>query len=157
MDSPAVKTFTGPVPMAEDANTPGWRRADIGAANGHGNARSVARVMSAVARGGEVDGVRLLSPETIDVIFREQLNGVDLVLGVPLRFGIGYGLPRADVLPYVPDEKICFWGGWGGSIIVMDLGRRMTVSYMMNKMGPGVIGSDRSAKYVQAVYDAVAS
>ena len=46
MDSPAVKTFTGPTPAAEDANTPGWRRADIGAANGHGNARSVARVMS---------------------------------------------------------------------------------------------------------------
>src|SRR5271166_374985 len=62
--SPVVKTFTGPVIAAEDANTPGWRRADIGAANGHGNARSVARVMSVVARGGEVDGVRLLSPDT---------------------------------------------------------------------------------------------
>jgi CubicO group peptidase (beta-lactamase class C family) len=156
MDSPAVKTFTGPSPAAEDANTPGWRRADIGAANGHGNARSVARVMSVVARGGEVDGVRLLSPETIDVIFREQLNGVDLVLGVPLRFGIGYGLPLAAAVPYIPDEKICFWGGWGGSIIIMDTGRRMTVSYMMNKMGPGVVGSDRSAEYVTAIYDAVA-
>jgi CubicO group peptidase (beta-lactamase class C family) len=155
MDSPAVKTFTGPVPMAEYANTPDWRRADIGAANGHGNARSVARVMSVVACGGEVDGVRLLGPETIDVIFREQLNGIDLVLGVPLRFGIGYGLPLADAVAYIPDEKICFWGGWGGSIILMDLGRRMTVSYMMNKMGPGVVGSDRSAAYVAAVYDAV--
>ena len=37
----------------------------------------------------------------------------------------------------------------------MDTGRRMTVSYMMNKMGPGVVGSDRSAEYVTAVYDAV--
>jgi hypothetical protein len=58
-DSPAFKTFTGPAPQAEDANTAGWRRADIGAANGHGNARSVARIMSVVARGGEVDGIRL--------------------------------------------------------------------------------------------------
>ena len=94
-DSPAVRTLTGPLVAAEAANTPGWRRADIGAANGHGNARSVARVMSVVARGGEVDGVRLLGPETIDLIFREQINGIDLVLGVPLRFGIGYGLPAA--------------------------------------------------------------
>src|SRR5262249_53660237 len=84
---------------------------------------------AAVARGGEVDGVRLLGPETIDVIFREQLNGVDLVLGVPLRLGIGYGLPLAALAAYIPGEKICFWGGWGGSLIVMDLGRRMTVSY----------------------------
>jgi CubicO group peptidase (beta-lactamase class C family) len=50
-DSPTVRTLTGPFVEAEVANTPGWRRADIGAANGHGNARSVARVMSVVARG----------------------------------------------------------------------------------------------------------
>ena len=156
-DSPAVKTLTGPFIEAGVANTPGWRRADLGAVNGHGNARSVARVMSVVARGGEVDGVRLLSRETIDLIFHEQLNGVDLVLGVPLRWGIGYGLPQPEVLPWIPDEKICFWGGWGGSMIVMDAGRRMTISYMMNKMGPGIVGSDRGAAYGQAIYDAIAS
>jgi CubicO group peptidase (beta-lactamase class C family) len=155
LDSPAVKTLTGPVAAAEEANTPDWRRADIGAANGHGNARSVGRVMSVVARGGQVDGVRLLGGDTIDLIFREQLNGIDLVLGLPLRWGIGYGLPRLDILPWIPDERICYWGGWGGSMIVMDVGRRMTISYMMNKMGPGIIGSSRSAEYGQAIYDAV--
>ena len=99
--------------------------------------------------------MRLLSPDTIDLIFREQTNGVDLVLGIPLRFGIGYGLPQLDILPWIPDEKICFWGGWGGSMIVMDVGRRMTISYMMNKMGAGIVGSDRSAEYGKAIYDAV--
>jgi CubicO group peptidase (beta-lactamase class C family) len=79
------------------------------------------------------------------------------VLGVPLRLGIGYGLPQADTIPYIPDGRICFWGGWGGSLIIMDTDRRMTIAYMMNKMGPGVVGSDRGAQYVQAVYDAVAS
>jgi CubicO group peptidase (beta-lactamase class C family) len=154
-DSPVVKTFTGPPAIAEAANTPGWRGADIGGANGHGNARSVARMLSAVARGGEVDGVRLLSPQTIELIFDEQVHGVDLVLGVPLRFGIGYGLPERDTIPWIPDGRICFWGGWGGSMIIMDLDRRMTISYMMNLMGPGIIGSDRSAQYTQAIYDAV--
>ena len=157
MDSPAVKTFTGPAPDADDANTPGWRRADIGAANGHGNARSVAKIMSAVARGGEAGGVRLLGPDTIELIFREQQNGVDVVMGIPLRLGIGYGLHRPDLLPFVPAGKICFWGGWGGSIVLMDLGRRMTISYMMNKMGSGAIGSDRTAEYVTAIYQAVNS
>jgi CubicO group peptidase (beta-lactamase class C family) len=154
-DSPVVKTLTGPPVAAEVANTPGWRRADLGAVNGHGNARSVARVMSVVARGGEVDGVRLLGQDTIDLIFREQQNGIDLVLGIPLRFGIGYGLPLLDILPWLPDERICYWGGWGGSMIVMDVGRRTTISYMMNKMGPGIIGSERSAEYGQAIYDAL--
>jgi len=155
LDSPSVRTMTGPIAEADNANTPEWRAADIGAANGHGNARSVARILSVLACGGEVDGVRLLSPETIELIFREQARGVDVVLGLPLRFGIGYGLPEPATIPYIPDEKICFWGGWGGSVILMDLGRRMTVSYMMNKMGPGIIGSDRSELYVRAVYDAI--
>ena len=156
-DSLTVKTFTGPFIEADVANTPAWRRADLGAVNGHGNARSVARVMSVVARGGQAGGVRLLRPETIEKIFTEQINGIDLVLGVPLRFGIGYGLPVPELLPWIPDEKICYWGGWGGSMIIMDTGRRMTISYMMNKMGPGIIGSERSAAYGQAIYEALAT
>jgi CubicO group peptidase (beta-lactamase class C family) len=150
--SPAFKTLTGPVADAAAANTPGWRHADMGACNGHGNARSVARIMSAISLGGEVDGVRLLSQGTIDLIFHEQANGVDLVLGIPLRFGIGFGLPQLETIPYIPDGRICFWGGWGGSVIIMDLSRRMTISYMMNKMAPGVVGSDRSEAYVKAAY-----
>lgn len=153
--SPMVRTFTGPLPDPTAANTPAWRSADIGAVNGHGNARSVARLLSAISLGGAVDGKKLLSPSTIELIFDEQANGVDLVLGVPLRFGIGYALPQLDTVPYIPDERICFWGGWGGSLVVMDPGRRMTFSYMMNKMGPGVIGSARSATYLSAVYDAM--
>jgi len=148
---PAFKTLTGPVPDAAAANTPAWRLADMGAINGHGNARSVARIMSAVTLGGTVDGVRLLGQDAIDLIFEEQANGVDVVLGVPLRFGIGYGLPN-ETIPYLPDERICFWGGWGGSLIVMDLSRRMTISYMMNNMAAGVVGSSRSETYLRAIY-----
>jgi len=156
MDSPAVKTLTGPFVDAAAANSEGWRRADIGAANGQGNARSVARIQSIVANGGEVDGVRLLSPETIKVIFDEQAHGLDLVLGIPLRFGIGYGLPEAETLPYLPnDPGICFWGGYGGSMIIVDTDRNMTVSYMMNKMHGGIIGSPRSAALIEATYAAL--
>jgi CubicO group peptidase (beta-lactamase class C family) len=154
-DSPAYKTFTGPAGDAGFANTAAWRRADIGAVNGHGNARSVARILSAVSRGGDVDGVRLLGRKTIDLIVDEQANGVDLVLGIPLRWGMGFALPQLDSVPWIPDEEICFWGGWGGSMIIMDIGRRMTISYVMNRMAPGIIGSDRSARYTQAIYDAV--
>ena len=57
---PVVRTFTGPPVDASVANTPGWRAADIGAANGHGNARSVARILSAVTLGGQVNGIQLL-------------------------------------------------------------------------------------------------
>jgi CubicO group peptidase (beta-lactamase class C family) len=151
-DSVAAKTMRGPAADAAAANTEGWRRAEIGAANGHGNARSVARVMSAVTLGGTVDGVRLLSAETIGQIFREQANGTDLFMGAPIRFGIGYGLPLPAALPFIPEGRVCFWGGWGGSAVIMDLDRGATISYMMNKMQPGLVGSDNAAAYVNAVY-----
>ena len=151
-ESPMYKTFTGPVADAANANTAGWREADMGALNGHANARSVVRIIKALSLGGTVEGTRLLSPETIDLIFDEQSHGTDLVLGVPLRFGIGYALPETETVPYVPQGRCCYWGGWGGSEIIADLDRRVTLAYMMNNMAPGIIGSDRSEAYVRAVY-----
>lgn len=113
-----------------------WRQADCPAANGHGNARSVARVQSVIANGGEVGGVRLLSPRTIERIFEVQADGVDLVIGAPMKMGIGYGLPQRDTLPFIPDGRICLWGGAGGSMVIVDVDRRMTLAYVMNKMVP---------------------
>ena len=150
-ESPLVKTLTGPVADANNANTPGWRHADMGALNGHGNARSVARIMKAVSLDGESEGIKFLSPDTISLIFQEQSHGVDVVLGVPLRFGIGFGLPETDTVPYIPQGRACYWGGWGGSFILMDTDSRTTMSYMMNKMAPGIIGSDRSEAYITAI------
>ncbi len=91
-----IKTLTGPTISAETSWAPEWRQADIGAANGHGNARSMALVQSAISNGGVVKGVQLLDPSSIDQVFREQSNGVDQVLMMPMRFGIGYGLPNLD-------------------------------------------------------------
>jgi CubicO group peptidase (beta-lactamase class C family) len=150
--SPAVRTLTGPAADATVANSAAWRAADIGAANGHGNARSVARVLSAITLGGQTGGSRFLSPEAIELIFDEQSDGIDVVLGVPVRFGIGYALPKVELLPYVPTGRVCFWGGWGGSVILMDLDRHMTFAYMMNKMAPGILGSARAESYLRAVY-----
>jgi CubicO group peptidase (beta-lactamase class C family) len=147
-NSVASKTWTNPTvqPWPGCTWTEGWRRADIGAANGHGNARSVARVQSAVACGGEVDGVRLLSPQTIDRIFEVQSNGTDLVIGIPLKIGVGYSL--------LPEGRVCCWGGAGGSIVLIDVDRRMTFAYVMNKLAPGMVGSIAWA-LVERVYDIV--
>ncbi len=153
--SPMVRCFTGPVADASMANTPGWRAADMGALNGHSNARGVLDVMRVVSLGGEAGGVRLLSEETLDLVFEVQSDGVDLVLGVPFRMGIGFGLSPSAAVPYLPDGRVAFWGGWGGSMIVMDLGRRVTTSYMMNRMAPGIVGSPRAQAYIDAVYAAL--
>lgn len=134
--SPAYRTFTGPAPIAEAAWTDEWRMADIGAANGHGNARSVALVQAIVANAGRVGDVRLLSPDTIDLVFEEQTKGNDLVIGHPVRFGMGYGLWMPETLPFLPESEYCYWGGWGGSLSIVDVQHQVSFSYVMNVMAP---------------------
>jgi CubicO group peptidase (beta-lactamase class C family) len=142
-DSPMFKTF-GVMGMvtAEIAHTEEWRRADIGGANGHG-------------LGGKANGVQMLDAATIDTIFQEQSNGVDLVLAVPLRMGIGFGLPERTTFPMIPEGRVCFWGGWGGSAIIMNPDRGATFSYVMNKMGPGTTGTRRTQRYTSLFYEAL--
>jgi CubicO group peptidase (beta-lactamase class C family) len=153
-DSPAYKTLTGPMVAGSDANTAAWRAAEIGAANGHGNARSIADVLAPITHGGHSAAGRLLSPRTIDLIFQQQSDGVDLVNGLQLRWGIGFALADRRTLSWLPEGQVAFWGGWGGSMAILDLDRRMTISYVMNNMGTDILGSDRAAAYVHAAYAA---
>jgi CubicO group peptidase (beta-lactamase class C family) len=151
MSSIAMRTLANPPLDARGSWTEGWRRAEIPAANGHGNARSVAVAQSVLACGGEVGGRRFLSQQGCEAVFEQQANGVDLVLGVPVTFGMGFGL-RNDALPLVQSDRACFWGGWGGSLIIVDLDARMTVAYVMNRMGEGTLGDVRGASIVAAAY-----
>ncbi len=148
-----VRTFSNPPLDATFPRHGWWRRAEIPAANGHGNARSVAMIQSVLAGGGEARGVRLLSPKGCEAVFEEQINGIDLVLGSQYRFGMGYGL-STDLMPIGP--RACFWGGYGGSLIVMDLDARLTVCYVMNKMESGLEGDVRGANIVLAAAIALA-
>jgi CubicO group peptidase (beta-lactamase class C family) len=138
-----------PVPPAI-ANTVAWRRAEIPAANGHGNARSVAAVQSVLAGAGTARGVRLLSPAGCERVFEEQFRGTDQILGMPMRYGIGYGLAGG----WMPNPRTCFWGGWGGSMVMIDLDARMTVAYVMNRMlDPTAGGDERALLIVMAAYE----
>ena len=155
-DNPMRKTLTNPAPEAGIAHTAAWREADIGAANGHANARSLARMLSPVSLGGKANGVELLSAPTIERIFDVQSHGPDLVLAAPLKMGIGYGLSTPEVIPFVPAaERVCFWGGWGGSVVLMNPDRRTTATYVMNKMGQGTLGNKRTARYARLIYEAL--
>ncbi|REE66124.1 CubicO group peptidase (beta-lactamase class C family) [Streptomyces sp. 3212.3] len=154
-DTVAYRTFTGPSFEASAANTPAWRAADLGAANGHGNALAIAEILAPLARAGASAHGQLLKPDTIGLIFNEQSNGADLVNGLHLRWGIGYALPDRRTLSWIPDGRIAFWGGWGGSMVIMDLDRRVTISYVMNNMGADILGSQRAAAYTTAIYQAL--
>lgn len=154
------KVLANPPVIAGNANTDAWRRAELGAINGHTNAQGLAKALNVISNGGlTVDNKRFLSQETIDLIFDVQADGIDLVLGLPLRIGIGFGLNTEgacrSAVPFMPHGRVAFWGGYGGSIGIVDVDNKVTVAYAMNKMGNGTFGNERSADYVVAVYKAL--
>jgi hypothetical protein len=65
---------------ASVANSAPWRCAQLPGTNGHGDARTVARIYAALANGGSIDGVRLMSNETVEQATLEQVSGVDCVM-----------------------------------------------------------------------------
>ncbi|KAL0257591.1 hypothetical protein SLS55_008405 [Diplodia seriata] len=164
----AAKTFATPAPTdAAMANGAVFRAAELGGGNGQTNARGVARLLSAIALAGSAhapmgtDGkTPLLSRATVDRIFDEQANGVDVVSGQRVRIGMGMGLAAkdtvADWLPAGEDGKgLCFWGGWGGSAGIVDVARRMSIAYVMNKMENVGFGNERTRALVTATYRAL--
>jgi len=155
-DSIAARTFAGAVLTAKEPRTREWRGAEIPAAGGTGNARSVARIHSALACGGTVDGVRLLSEAGVARILEEQIRGVDLVMGAPLIFGNGFGLNNPEA-PMSPNTRAFYWGGWGGSLAIIDLDARATISYVMNRMEADLLGDPRGARVAGAAFGALAA
>jgi CubicO group peptidase (beta-lactamase class C family) len=153
-DSLRAKVLGNPALRPDQANTSAWRRAEIPAANGHGNARSVARVLAALACGGGLDGVRLLRRESIDRAIEAQAYDRDLVLGFKIKWGLGFMLASPE-LPLSPSPRAFGHGGWGGSLAFVDLDARVSWAYVMNKMAPGTAGDTRGFALMAALYGAL--
>ena len=153
-DSIAARTFRYPSVTALQSRTPAWRKAEIPAANGHGNARSIARIHSILACKGEAQGLRLFSTETAESVMQERISGTDMVLGTPVRFGLGFGINAHEKI-LSPNQNVCYWGGWGGSLALIDQDVKMSYAYVMNRMFVGLMGDLRSFKLGQAIYSSL--
>ena len=133
----------------QDACTAPWRRAEIAAANGHGNARGIARIYGALA-----DGERILKRATIAAMTVEEWGmSEDLVLGRPMRRGRGINLNTEG--QYGPNPGAFGHNGAGGSIGFADPERRLGVGYAMNQMQPGIEADTRGSRLVRAVFECV--
>ncbi len=154
--SVAARMSAGAALDATEPRTSPWRRAEIPAAGGIGNARSVARVHSALACGGSIDGVKLMSPAGVERVLEEQTRGHDLVLGLPIVFGMGFGINDAS-FPISPNPRAFFWGGWGGSLAIIDLDARVSIAYVMNRMEADLMGDQRGGTVVAAAFQSLAA
>ena len=112
---------------------------------GFGNARSVAKIGSIVANGGILDDIQILKAETIAKSIEEQIFDTDLVLGTKVRYGLGWGLKND--YHHFPSPNTAYWGGMGGSSLIMDLDNKMSIAYVMNKMRRQELDETRKNRY----------
>jgi len=137
-----------------ETRTRAWRAAEIPAAGGHGNARSIAEIHVLLANGGVAKGKRLMSEAGCRKALELQIEGTDLIFNQPARFGLGFGL-AGGMVP-LPNPNSMYWGGYGGSLIVIDMDARTTFGYAMNKMAGTTTGDTRAFGLLMGMWQALA-
>lgn len=140
-DPRAGKAIMNPMVTPPLTATPAWRNAQIPAANGHASARGIARLWAAIANGGELDGVKLMSREAIDGMRVPINNGPDMLLG-PGAIGAGVLLNRNGV--FGTTENSFGNCGFGGSSGFADLDLKLSAGYVPNKMFPNLMNDPRA-------------
>ncbi|MEV0923705.1 serine hydrolase domain-containing protein [Streptomyces spongiicola] len=147
----SIRAFAVTAPAVVDFDSPEVQAAELPSSNGIGTARALARMYAALI--GEVDGVRLIAPETLASATREQASGKDQVLVIPSRFSTGYMLPTEGNLMTGPNA----FGhtGRGGSLAFADPEHRIAFGYAMNHIISGA-GDARATALTEAVRESLA-
>jgi CubicO group peptidase (beta-lactamase class C family) len=131
-----------------------WRAAEIPAAGGHGNGRSIAEIHTLLANGGVAKGKRLLSEAGARKAIEPVISGTDLIFGMPITFahGFGHGAGLAGDLLESKRPDNMFWGGYGGSLALIDMKARVSFGYAMNKMGMSTVGDERTSALAKGMW-----
>jgi CubicO group peptidase (beta-lactamase class C family) len=156
-ESMSAKAIANPPVVVVDpavVNSRAFRAMELPSANGHATARSLARVYGGLARGGEVDGYRVLTPESIVRAYTEQSCGLDEVLKVRTRVGLGFMLTQPET-PLGPNPHGFGHPGAGGSLGFADPDSKVGFGYTMNQMGAGLLLDPRVARLIDALFSSM--
>ncbi len=134
-------------------NTAAWRRSEIPSTNGHGSARGVARIYTALAAGGVAGGIRVVDSGALAAAATEQVYGDDLVLNRPSRFGLGFQLTQPE-RPIGPNQEAFGHFGAGGSLGFCDALAGVGFGYVTGQMGPRW-QNPRNRALIDALYSCV--
>lgn len=129
-----------------------WRRGEFPGGNGLATGPALARLLGALACGGSLAGVHVLSPEAMDLMRAQRIVGRDLVLPHTVSWGAGV-MRNAPYMHYGPSPDAFGHAGWGGCVAFADPARGVSGAYLLNRHGPKAIGDERAIRLVAAAYD----
>ena len=153
--NPAVKAaFLTPWSSPGGRGSAEWRRMEIPSANGHATAEALARLMGALADGGRLAGVQVLSPASVEAAAAERVAGRDLVLPFDLSWGAGF-MRNPPNFAYGPGQRAFGHSGWGGSCALADPERGVGIAYVMNRQSSDLLGDPRARRLIAAAYESL--
>lgn len=143
----STRAFTNPPSVLTSTNKPEWRRMQQPAANGHGNARSLAGFYAGLLEGS------LLEAELLDELTREHSIGQDLTLLTQTRFGLGVMLDQPNVpnATFGLGRRAFGHPGAGGSVGFADPEYDVAFGFVTNTLGPYVLMDPRAQKLVRVL------
>jgi CubicO group peptidase (beta-lactamase class C family) len=148
----ALAALLNPPLTGDEANAAEWRMAEIPAANGHGTALGLVTVFGTLVDGSE----RLISAKTLQAARTSNGRHTDVVLGMPLEFGLGFGLSGPEG-HFGPNEAAFGHDGFGGSAVGADPEAGVAFAYVMNRMGMNLVDDPRKMALIDAVYRSLAA
>lgn len=140
------------LPRGEDFNSPAWRMGQIPGANGHGNARAIARLYACLAMGGTLGDVRILGPETAALLGSEQHNLTEIVMNRSYHQALGVLRNSPPIVWMGPNADSFGHHGVGGAIGFADPTARVSFSYSMNQMHSRLDNGPRAGGLIEALY-----
>lgn len=158
----SLPKFGAPTPALKAAflskwSTPGaraqgdLRNTEVLSSNGYTRADSLALLMGALARDGQLGAGRILSPGMTAKMSAERIRGQDLVLPFEVSWGAGV-MRNAPNFFYGPNPDAFGHSGWGGSCAVADPSRGLACAYVMNRQSAHLMGDPRARRLIDAVY-----
>lgn len=128
----------------ETYNSEKWRKAESGAGTGHTNARAMAKLYGALARGGSLADFTVLSEDAIALASTQSARKICAVNGIEMRFSLGFEMNCPPITPMGPSDRCFGYIGAGGSFAFADPDAKLGFGYSHNVMhqglGPGPCG-----------------
>ncbi len=131
--------------------TSAWRAFEFAGANGHGTAKSIARLMQ-LALDGYIGDTQILSENTLYEMSRPRISGPNLVLPFDLTLAAGFMVNTPNQF-YGPNTGAIGHSGWGGSCAFADPIAGITCAYVMNKQSNVLVGDPRPMGLIKTLYE----
>jgi CubicO group peptidase (beta-lactamase class C family) len=144
--SPAMVLGLGSPAM--DPNRPNeeaWLGAELPALNGHGSASGLARLYAALIGGA------LVGEATLDAMTRIAADRDDLVIGLNPQWAMGVATNGSGM--FGPEPETFGHGGWGGSVGCAHRRSGLAIGYVLNHMGPELVGDPRATGLCRAIFE----